>query len=93
MNRTPSQSLLRFFKYDHLPEPLKSTSERCYQLAWAMENMVPDGPEKTTGLRKLLEAKDCFVRSLLPVEGQAYIGTPVNAETHRDTLADPRKEF
>jgi hypothetical protein len=31
-----------------------------------MENTLPDGPEKTTGLRKLLEAKDCFVRANLP---------------------------
>lgn len=23
---------------------------------------LPDGPELTAGLRKLLEAKDCFVR-------------------------------
>lgn len=25
--------------------------------------MLPDGPELTAGLRKLLEAKDCFVRA------------------------------
>lgn len=27
---------------------------------------TPDGPELTAGLRKLLEAKDCFVRAVLP---------------------------
>ncbi|PRY56421.1 hypothetical protein B0I28_10970 [Glycomyces artemisiae] len=26
---------------------------------------LPDGPELTAGLRKLLEAKDCFVRAAL----------------------------
>jgi len=26
---------------------------------------LPDGPELTTGLRKLLEAKDCFVRAAI----------------------------
>jgi hypothetical protein len=28
-----------------------------------MEEMLPDGPEKSAGMRKLLEAKDCFVRA------------------------------
>jgi hypothetical protein len=27
--------------------------------------MLPDGPELTVGLRKLLEAKDCLVRAAL----------------------------
>lgn len=63
---SPSQQLLRFFKFDHLPEPLKTISSRLsLTAAWVEEN-VPDGPEKTTGLRKLLEAKDCFVRAALP---------------------------
>jgi hypothetical protein len=38
------------------------------QIALTADRMVeacPDGPELTTGLRKLLEAKDCFVRSAL----------------------------
>jgi hypothetical protein len=26
---------------------------------------LPDGPELSAGLRKLLEAKDCFVRAAL----------------------------
>ena len=36
------------------------------QIALTADRMVescPDGPELTVGLRKLLEAKDCFVRS------------------------------
>jgi hypothetical protein len=28
-----------------------------------MISTLPDGPELTAGLRKLLEAKDCFVRA------------------------------
>lgn len=63
---TPSQRILEFFVYDHLPEPLRSVSVECYGLAEYMENELPDGPEKTVGMRKLLEAKDCFVRSVLP---------------------------
>ena len=36
-----------------------------HDLAEAMVNALPDGPELTAGLRKLLEAKDCFVRAAL----------------------------
>ena len=27
--------------------------------------LLKEGPEKTTGMRKMLEAKDCFVRAAL----------------------------
>jgi hypothetical protein len=37
----------------------------CNALATTMAKHLPDGPELTTGLRKLLEAKDCFVRAAL----------------------------
>lgn len=33
--------------------------------ARALEAAVPGGPEKTAGMRKLLEAKDCHVRSFV----------------------------
>ena len=60
--------LARFFAYDHLPEPLATISAYSHHLAEAMIRELPDGPELTTGLRKLLEAKDCFVRAALPDE-------------------------
>lgn len=63
---TPSQQILRFFAFDHLPAPLREISGYCSYAAHEMERMLPDGPEKTMGLRKLLEAKDCFVRAALP---------------------------
>lgn len=58
--------LLRFFEYEHLPQHLQATSRGCHQLAHAMVDGLPDGPELSAGLRKLLEAKDCFVRAALP---------------------------
>ena len=58
--------LLRHFAYSHLPEPLQAVSAGCGELAYRLVDMLPDGPELTTGLRKLLEAKDCFVRAALP---------------------------
>lgn len=63
---SPSQALLKYFVYAHLPESLQTISKPLCELAEQMEAILPDGPEKTTGLRKLLEAKDCFVRANLP---------------------------
>lgn len=52
------------FGFAHLPEgPLRETSKACHALAEEMIDRLPDGPELTAGLRKLLEAKDCFVRA------------------------------
>ena len=36
-----------------------------YDLAHLMEDTLPDGPEKSAEMRKLLEAKNCFVRAAL----------------------------
>jgi hypothetical protein len=54
--------LLRFFTFAHLQE----VSRPICELALQMDASLPDGAEKTAGLRKLLEAKDCFVRASLP---------------------------
>jgi hypothetical protein len=67
--RHPSTvSIARYFAFEHLPEPQRSISATCSALKDAMIAELPDGPELTTGLRKLLEAKDCFVRASLPTE-------------------------
>jgi len=58
-----TQHLLRFFEFDHLPDHLQRVSAPCYELAYEMVAALPDGPELTVGLRKLLEAKDAFVRT------------------------------
>lgn len=58
--------IAQHFSYGHLPEgKLRTTSAQCSDLAFAMIATLPDGPELTAGLRKLLEAKDCFVRAAL----------------------------
>lgn len=54
--------ILRYFEYDHLPPYLQEISKPFHDLAHAMA-LGLDGPELTAGLRKLLEAKDCFVRA------------------------------
>lgn len=58
-------SIARYFEYSHLPGHLQQVSEPCAHLAAQMLSLLPDGPELTAGLRKLLEAKDCFVRAAL----------------------------
>lgn len=54
---------MKFFKYDHLPESLQNTSKEVHALAHYINLTLPDGAEKSAGMRKLLEAKDCFVRA------------------------------
>ena len=61
--RTPKGEALRWFEYGHLRHgELREISAQVYQLAEAMYDALGSGREKTAGLRKLLEAKDCFVR-------------------------------
>jgi len=65
----PTSPILRYFKYGHLAAgPLRDTSERFCNLAYEMEGLLPPGEEKSTALRKLLEAKDAAVRAALDIE-------------------------
>ena len=59
------EALLHFFQFAHLPSPLQSVSAECSRLAHAMAGTLPQNTELLVGLRKLLEAKDCFVRARL----------------------------
>lgn len=64
--REDNKSLaLRWFAYDHLPEDLQDVSREIYAVAEAMYVGLGSGAEKLAGMRKLLEAKDCFVRQAL----------------------------
>jgi hypothetical protein len=65
--RHPStRQIAQWFAYSHLPagKP-RHLSAMCAALAGQMVRELPDGPELTAGLRKLLEAKDCFVRAAI----------------------------
>lgn len=57
--------ILKHFKYEHLRPEQQVVSRPLCELAHEMAERL-DGPELTAGLRKLLEAKDCFVRASLP---------------------------
>ncbi len=57
--------IMKFFDYGHLPERLQEISAPIGELAKTMDARLPDSAEKSAGLRKLLEAKDCLVRASL----------------------------
>lgn len=62
-----TERLLQFFTYEHLPAPLAAASKPFGILALHIVETVQAGPERTVGLRKLLEAKDCIVRATLEI--------------------------
>lgn len=57
--------IMKYFAYEHLPAHLQEVSKPICELAKLMDEMLQDGPEKSVGLRKLLEAKDALVRAKL----------------------------
>lgn len=71
MTHPSTDAILQFFDYEHLPEALREVSQPFYMLAHCLISPAADrgfaleGPEATTALRKLLEAKDCAVRAAL----------------------------
>lgn len=56
------------FDYEHLPARLQEISRPFRGLATDMVIALPDGPELSAGLRKLVEAKDCMVRAAVLAE-------------------------
>jgi len=66
--QNPADRILKFFAYEHLPPRLQAVSKPIGDLAREMASTLPIDAETTTGLRKLLEAKDCFVRAELTRE-------------------------
>lgn len=65
MDASAPPPILRYFAYQHLPDHLQAISKPFGDLADWMWKNLPDGAEKSAGLRKLLEAKDCAVRAAL----------------------------
>lgn len=63
--------LLRWFDYQHLPADLGVVSMQFHHLAHEVADRLPDSPELTVALRKLLEGKDAAVRAALDAGGVA----------------------
>ena len=49
----------------NLTRPLRHIADLCANLRDHLLDELEDGPELSAGLRKLMEAKDCFVRQAL----------------------------
>jgi len=60
-----TRHFVQLFAHDHLPPHLQGISRQCHDLAMVMLEELPDGYQLASGLQKLLEAKDCFVRAAL----------------------------
>lgn len=59
--------IMKHFRYDHLPPELQVISKPICEIATKYDATMPDCAEKSAGLRKMLEAKDCMVRAALEV--------------------------
>ena len=57
--------IMKYFAYEHLPEELQKISSPICDIARAYDKRIRSSAEKSAGLRKLLEAKDCMVRAAL----------------------------
>lgn len=64
MDAKQPNKLMQFFTYAHLPPHMQEVSKKFAELAEFVDSL-PTNPEQTVALRKLLEAKDCAVRSMI----------------------------
>lgn len=57
--------IMRWFDTSHLTGNVAAFSHQFTVFAETLDAMLPEGPEKSTALRKLLEAKDAGVRAFI----------------------------
>lgn len=57
--------ILKYFAWEHLPPHLQAVSRPFGELANKLADDLPEGPELSVALRKLLESKDAAVRAAL----------------------------
>lgn len=79
----------KYFAFAHLPPHLQLVSKPLGQLADLLEQLLPNGPEKSAGMRKLLEAKDCFVRSALDIQAAELLAkAPITDSDRFEAILD-----
>lgn len=61
--------VLHWFSYSHLSGAPREVSQLFSILATDLDIRLENGPEKSTSLRKLLEAKDAAVRAIIKPGG------------------------
>ncbi len=57
--------ITQFFQFSHLPPAMQEVSQPFCELAERLTMTVPNNPERSVALRKLLEAKDAAVRAAI----------------------------
>lgn len=60
-----NDGLFQFFEYAHLPEHLQAVSKPFHDLTRELILQLPANTQRQRALEKLLEAKDCAVRSAI----------------------------
>ena len=80
---------IKYFAFAHLPPKLQAVSKSIGELAAALEVLLPDGPEKSAGMRKLLEAKDRFVRCAIDMPEPSASTVP----PHQQRVLDEKREL
>ena len=64
-NANDAEPMLRWFRFEHLPEKLHFVSRRYAEIAAFVASNLPLSAERTVALRKLLESKDAAIRAAL----------------------------
>lgn len=65
----PVEQMVEWFEFEHLPDSQKEVVRICQELAIEVVSTLPHNDETYVGLRKLREAKDCFVRASIAQVG------------------------
>ncbi len=65
---TRPDHIMQFFAFAQLPPHLQEVSRPFGELAQRIVDTIPQNPERTVALRKLLEGKDAAVRAALAKE-------------------------
>lgn len=63
--------LLKWLRHEHLSPHLQAVVKPIDALAQELDTALAEGAEKTAGMRKLVEAKDCFVRARIEQDEEA----------------------
>jgi hypothetical protein len=64
-----TRAILRWFDPDDLPDDLQWVAAPIQALACRYAHELPQDPEVTVGLRKLLEAREAFLRAAVSDRG------------------------
>ena len=61
----PAERLLKWFPGAHPNRRVNTVQAEFKEFAERMDALLPESAEKTVGLRKILEGKDCLVRACI----------------------------